>query len=118
MTIAPVDGRDAGDCTCERGPRELLRRSKRRFGIPQHCPDRSRELQERNAGEQDQEPADPAFPLVVIRPRRPVLIGPGVVQPCLPAAGEPGNDQENPERDAGQRQEPLPRSIASVGRLI
>ena len=71
-------------------------------------------MQEYEACEQDQESTDPAFPLVVVRPGRPVLIRRRVVR-RVATAEEPGENEEHRERDAGQGQQPLPGRGERVG---
>ena len=91
--------RHAGQGTREGDACELRRAANRRLRTPEHASNRRHEVQKDEACEQHRERTDPALPLVVMRPVRPLLIYRGVV--VLPPA---------------RRRMPLPKPKRSLGR--
>ena len=74
---------------------------------PERSSDRPREVQKDEACEQHRERTDAALPLVVIRPVRPRLIRRAVIG-RIATTGEPADQKQHREGDAGQSEQSLP----------
>ena len=100
---------DAGERTGKRDPGKLPGAPNRRLRLFEHTPEGSEEVDEDERREHQRERADPPLDVIMMRPLDPLLFRRDVVRGVADRTRQPADDEERCERDAGQRQEALPR---------